>query len=131
MSTATWILPLTAAAGEVQARRGVRGSHCRTSRDLFTEWAAALGFPDHFGHNWDAFRDCLLDVVQDTVQASSLPLTIVVREADQLLADEPESVLVVFLEILGEAGGGTAPRLLLLVDDTPDGLARLVEAIPS
>ena len=29
--------------------------------------AAALGFPAHFGHNWDAFYDCLGDVEDDHV----------------------------------------------------------------
>ncbi len=28
--------------------------------------AAAFAFPDWFGHNWDAFGDCLADVESDT-----------------------------------------------------------------
>jgi barstar (barnase inhibitor) len=31
--------------------------------DLHRDVAAALGFPDHYGHNLDALNDCLYDVV--------------------------------------------------------------------
>ncbi|MFI9169327.1 barstar family protein [Streptomyces lincolnensis] len=126
MSTTAWIRPLTEAVDGLPAPKDVRGSACRTLQGLFTEWAAALGFPDYFGGTWDAFRDCLTDTVLDAYPHT----TVVLREAGELLVDEPENVLTVLLEILGEAAGEgnarvTAPRLLLLLDDTPDGLAHL------
>ncbi|MFI9172102.1 barstar family protein [Streptomyces lincolnensis] len=73
----------------------VRGSRCRTTPDLFVEWAGALGFPDWFGHNWDAFEECLFTVS---------PLTVVVRDADQLLADEDPRQLSTLLAIVDTVG---------------------------
>jgi hypothetical protein len=37
----------------------------RKARDkaaFLAAFAGALGFPEHFGHNWDAFYDCLGDI---------------------------------------------------------------------
>ena len=33
-----------------------------TSSDLFREYSRALSFPAYFGHNWAAFRECLMDL---------------------------------------------------------------------
>lgn len=117
-STTAWIRPLHETGADLPAGREVRGAHCRTSEDLFGEWAAGLGFPDHFGHTWDALHDCLRDAA---------PMTVVVREAGDLLADEPEGVLALFVTVVGTAVGvdSAAPRLLLLLDDTPDRLSHL------
>ncbi|MGW0712964.1 barstar family protein [Streptomyces sp. NPDC002643] len=95
----TWIRPLTEAPDGVPTPKEVRGSRCRTSEGLFTEWALVLGFPDHFGRNWDAFRDCLRDAVADAE-----PKVIIVREAGELLADEPEYASDVLGHILREVG---------------------------
>ncbi|MDW8805805.1 barstar family protein [Streptomyces scabiei] len=133
--TTAWIRPLPEAASGVRtARWEVDGSRCRTSRDLFTEWATRLGFPDHFGHNWDAFRDCLRDVLPDRGaeavrhDAPTSPAC-VVRKAGDLLTDEPGHALSILLSILSETAGGdsTAPRLLLFLDDTPDRLSQLTQ----
>lgn len=120
--TTTWIRPLTEGVAGVPARGEVRGSQCRTLRGLFTEWAGALGFPDHFGHNWDAFYDCLRDAVPMVGAA-----VVVVREAGQLLADEPDDSLNDFMLVLRDIVGesGAEPRLLLLLDDEPDRLSDL------
>ncbi|MEV0742126.1 barstar family protein [Streptomyces sp. NPDC050549] len=69
----------------------VRGGHCRTTLDLFAEWAEALAFPDCFGHNWDAFEECLFTVS---------PLTVVARDIDQLLVDEDPKQLATLLAIV-------------------------------
>ncbi|MFJ9900885.1 barstar family protein [Streptomyces sp. NPDC091280] len=117
-STTAWIRPLTEALADLPESKEVRGSRCRTLKDLFTEWAAGLGFPDYFGGNWDAFTDCLYDIV---------PTSAVVREAADLLADGPPNELAILLSILSEAAGdeSAAPGLLLLLDDTPDRLSDL------
>ena len=44
------------------AARVVRGKHATTEVEFFQECAAALQFPLYFGENWDAFRDCMLDL---------------------------------------------------------------------
>jgi len=42
--------------------RIIRGERCSNVRQLLQEWAAALQFPYYFGHNWDAFEECLADL---------------------------------------------------------------------
>ena len=56
-----------------------------------------------------------------------MPTAVVLREAADLLADEPPNDLAVLLDVLVETAGDnpTAPRLLLLLDDTPDRMADL------
>lgn len=124
-ATPAWIRLVTEMAADIPTTHvEVRGSRCRTSQDLFTEWAAGLGLPDYFGHNWDAFHDCLRDVVQGPP-----PRVIILREAGDLLADEPEHALGILLSILSQAAGNDAaePRLILLIDDAPDRLSQLTQ----
>jgi len=40
----------------------VRGKHVGDKDAFFQEAAAVLNFPEYFGHNWDAFEDCLTDL---------------------------------------------------------------------
>jgi len=42
--------------------RIIRGRHCSTPQAIFNEWSAALQFPYYFGHNWDAFDECITDL---------------------------------------------------------------------
>ena len=65
------LLPDDVRAGEILERLarsiGWHVAHvdldgCLDKRDLLERTAAALGFPDWFGHNWDAFYDCLADL---------------------------------------------------------------------
>ena len=53
--------PLRAAApGQVVAT--IDGGQIEEPRQLFAFLAEALGFPDYFGHNWDALDECLRDL---------------------------------------------------------------------
>lgn len=133
--TAVWIRPLTEHVPGSSTRRTVHGSRCRTSQGLFAEWAASLGFPDYFSPNWDAFNDCLNETVMTARHdkaASERPqaaLAVLVREAEELLADEPSGALAIFLSILSQSTGQDSrnPRLLLLLDATPDRLPQVTE----
>ncbi|MFJ9900621.1 barstar family protein [Streptomyces sp. NPDC091280] len=117
IGTTAWIRPLTEAPADVPAPRELRGSRCRTLEDFFTEWATGLGFPDYFSRNWDAFVDCLRDVG---------PVSVVVREAADLLVDGPPHELAVLLSVLSEAAGDERATLrLLLLDDAPARLSDL------
>jgi RNAse (barnase) inhibitor barstar len=42
--------------------RLIRGRRCSTRDQFFQEWAAAFQFPHYFGHNWDAFEECINDL---------------------------------------------------------------------
>ncbi|WP_198042145.1 barstar family protein [Kitasatospora azatica] len=105
------------------------GSNCRTSHGLFTAWAAGLGFPAYFGHNWNAFRDCLRETVSRaaTTGRAGAPPTVLVRRAGGLLADEPDRALNTLMLVLGDIAGasGGEPALLLLLEDEPDRLSDL------
>ena len=48
--------------------------------------AKAVPFPDYFGHNWDAFYDCLLDLKHGDGAGTLL----VLREASGFARAEPE-----------------------------------------
>lgn len=44
------------------ALRWLRGSRMRTLEGFHDELAAALQFPPHYGHGWDALNDCFNDL---------------------------------------------------------------------
>ncbi|MBV6703304.1 barstar family protein [Kitasatospora aureofaciens] len=91
-------------AGDVR-RVAVDGQRCRTKADLLTTWAQALAFPGYFGHNWDAFEECLGDVLHPAGDPDrpSARLLVVVTDADALLADAPGAELTTLLRILDAA----------------------------
>lgn len=66
--------------------RLVRGTRCRTTAELFDEFSAALQFPLYFGHNWDAFDECLHDLGDWMTNAETL--TIVLAQSAELLSLE-------------------------------------------
>ncbi|GAB4054544.1 barstar family protein [Catellatospora paridis] len=80
----------------------IDGRACRTRSGLFAEFARALRFPDHFGHNWDALADCLRDV------AGGPGPTVSVGHAEDLLTDAPE-LTAILLEVLGAIAVDTTP----------------------
>jgi len=81
------------------ALRIIQGGKCRTTAGLLTECARALGFPDYFGHNWDALEECLTDLEWLPAKGYILVIT---NAADVLSNDETE--YETFLEILCDAG---------------------------
>lgn len=116
-TTAHCIRPLSASETVPASAKEILGTRCRTTIDLFAEWDSVLGFPTWFGHNWNAFEDCLRSV---TEADESGPVTIVLRNAALLLEDEDPGQLGILLDILGSNDFG-----LLLLDDSADDLGRL------
>lgn len=94
------------------ALRILNGKKCATPAGLFTEFARALGFPDYFGHNWDAMEECLADLEWLPAKGYVLLIT----DAQAVLPND-EDEYETLLEILsdageawskGQAGGGTS-----------------------
>ncbi len=121
----TWLDLVPASASPAPSGIVVSGVASRTRPGLFAEWAGALGFPAYFGHNWDAFADCLTDLAWPDLEPAPEALTIVIEGAEHVLADEPLAQLTTFLEILDDvatgrnlgrpASPGTPPRLRIAV----------------
>ena len=76
--------------------RRVRGHRCRTKQTLLAEWARAFAFPPYFGHNWDAFEECLTDL--DWLPAQCY-IAIVSDTRDVLPQDDAS--FATFVELLG------------------------------
>lgn len=78
-------------------------AHCADKADFLTRVAAALHFPEWFGHNWDALSDCLADL-------SWLPAggyVVVLTNVDRFsVANEADFVTA--LEVFGEAASDWA-----------------------
>ncbi|MFJ4792978.1 barstar family protein [Kitasatospora purpeofusca] len=123
LGPARWdLLPGRAWAGFATAPdrlRLVRGANCRTRAALFAEWARALSFPGYFGHNWDAFEECLNDALLPpgaaAAGAADTRLLVLVTDADALLADESPAQLALLLDIL-DAVADHGLRVLFLAD---------------
>lgn len=73
--------------------------------EFFEACATAFGFPDYFGHNWDAFEECLssreFDEVDDLEDADGL--LVIWTGWGELATSEPEQFAVavdVFRDVL-------------------------------
>jgi RNAse (barnase) inhibitor barstar len=75
---------LAGSLGLTVARVDLTG--CDSKEDLLGRVAAALAFPDWFGHNWDALFDCLVELGE----GSSAGSLIVLEHADTLRREAPE-----------------------------------------
>ncbi|MCT9929471.1 barstar family protein [Planotetraspora sp. A-T 1434] len=85
-------------AGDVTVRL-LDGHRCRTKESLLTHWAGRLSFPGYFGRNWDAFEECLIDFLHDSVPSGD-GLVLRVENAGDLLIEGDESELRVLADIL-------------------------------
>ena len=78
------------AALALAAQRGmavvpVRLAAARDKKAFLNTVAEALRFPDYFGHNWDAFYDCLIEL-----KPGDGGTLIVLREASGFARAEPD-----------------------------------------
>ena len=96
----------------------LNGRRCHTKAKLLKELADTLSFPDYFDPNWDALEECLSDL-------EWLPgegYLMVVRQADEVLADEPQerATWLSILRSVGKHWGSQVPprpfRTVLAVD---------------
>jgi RNAse (barnase) inhibitor barstar len=103
--------------------RIVRGQRCESAAQLFREWGAALQFPSYFGHNWDAFEECLGDL--EWLPGSAY--VILVTNTERLLVDEPEQLgsLVDVLAGAAEEWGEVPFRVVFHSTDGDDARQRL------
>lgn len=69
---------------------------CNDKAGLLQQVAAAFGFPDHFGHNWDALADCLADLAW--LDAPGYVLGIVHSEGLRVASGDDYATLVSILE---------------------------------
>lgn len=87
--------------------RELRASRMRTTAGVFDEFAAAFQFPYYFGHNRDAFDECLRDL--DDFVGAAAGYVVVIRDAERLLADR-RSDLDWFTEAVQDAAEYWAAR---------------------
>jgi hypothetical protein len=91
---------------------------------FFEACAQAFGFPDYFGHNWDAFEECLesqeFDEVEDLDDADGL-LVLWAGWGD-LAEAEPEQFAIaidVFRDVLAEWEQADLAARVVLIGDGP------------
>ncbi|MCK1995535.1 barstar family protein [Peribacillus muralis] len=73
----------------------IEGQYCHNKKGLFREFARKLHFPDYFGHNWDAFNECINDL--EWLDADQYVLFI--KDFHLILENDEENVEI-FLSIL-------------------------------
>lgn len=76
----------------------IRGQRCTTKESLFQEFAAALQFPYYFGHNWDAFDECIADLYW--ISASNY--VFLITNFNKVLVNSTKD-LNIFLDMLKDA----------------------------
>lgn len=101
-----------------EAARGMfvaslRGSRMRKREGVFQQFSTLLQFPDYFGENWNAFKDCVADL--DWLRTNRVLL--VISHSDLLLTDGDSDELLVFVDILRQAADalGTATSFAQVV----------------
>jgi RNAse (barnase) inhibitor barstar len=85
------------------------GATTRTRPALFAALAEALALPAYLGDTWDA----LADVLRDRLDAG--PLTLLVTDAGQLLADEPSDQHALLMAVLDDLAGDAPHRLRVVL----------------
>ncbi|MGV1003468.1 MAG: barstar family protein [Candidatus Nanopelagicales bacterium] len=94
-------------------------------RGFLIACAAAFGFPDYFGHNWDAFEECLcgqeFDEVDDLDEADGL--LVLWSGWGDLAAKDPEefaTAISVFRDVLAAWDSDDLQARVVLVGDGPE-----------
>jgi RNAse (barnase) inhibitor barstar len=108
--------PLPEAALETAERKKllvvpIRLIAARDKNGFLNAIARALRFPAYFGHNWDAFYDCLLDLKLDEGTGTLL----VLRDASGFARAEPEEFAAAMATLTDAADYWKAENKMLLV----------------
>ena len=74
------------------------GDQIATKADFLVACAQVMEFPDYFGHNWDAFEDCLTDLSWIPAQGYVL-----LYQPPQILAETEPGDWAILLEIFQTA----------------------------
>jgi RNAse (barnase) inhibitor barstar len=93
----------------------VRGK-IRNKQDFLSEMAGSLNFPDYFGHNWDAFEEC----ISDTDQIPNQTLVLILNDVAAFAKNEPEEMktAIDILRDAAEAWSGEGKTLVVLLTPT-------------
>ncbi len=103
----------------------IEGRNIGKKEQLLNHVATALDFPGHFGHNWDALEECLIDL--EWVDADGY--LIYYEHIDPLLAGHPDQ-FETLVEILRDAVASwkedDTPMIVLLAGSkAPKGVQKL------
>ncbi len=113
----------SATADRIRANSGalevwaIDGAAANSRARFFSALAAALHFPEYFGHNWDAAYDCLTDLAGGSDQ----PAVVLITQGDSFLAGmgpEWETGQRVFTDTAAFWQGRERLFLVILVSDT-------------
>ena len=90
---------------------------CEAKSDLLERAAAALVFPAWFGHNWDAWFDCLTDL---SWQPAATGHVLLLRHAAGLRRAAPEALdtALAIVEDAARVWAGRGGRFVAFVDST-------------
>lgn len=102
-----------------EAARIVRGQRCTDKQRLLQEFAAALQFPYYFGHNWDAFDECLNDLSWLRCEKIALGIS----DIDAVLVGDSDAFETLVKSLSDTTVGRTAreaPVLGVTLQATPD-----------
>ncbi|MET8280052.1 barstar family protein [Micromonospora sp. NPDC005174] len=89
------------------------GATVRTRPALFAALAEALALPAYLGGTWDS----LADVLRDRLDAG--PLTLLVTDAAQLLADEPSDQHALLMAVFDDLATTAPHPLRVVLHDAP------------
>lgn len=89
----------------------VDGWQASSKAEVLAAFGEALAFPDWFGHNLDAFNDCLRDIDEDTL---------LLWDGWGTLARQDQKVFSVMLDMLAEPPRGAGRFVVLLRGEGPE-----------
>ncbi|MDL2295919.1 barstar family protein [Lachnospiraceae bacterium OttesenSCG-928-E19] len=75
-------------------------AHCDTKQNLFKYFALQLSFPYYFGHNWDAFNECIHDLEWIKDETGKNKVYIYIYNLSELLKNDIDKNKETFFQII-------------------------------